>query len=190
MQQPSKSFADFQASRADQSADSFQDDLSALIDAHNAGEAVQGERHLILLQEIMQELSKPLSQASSSLNKIYEFADSFIDVMGTRQGYVHTCLRHIAHGQGGGTYAQKMDDKISSVFNAQGILSEEIGQFLEIQRNGHFTLNSWGEEILSRLDERQILAAYHLDPEGDIPQIYTLKELVARERDRLEYSQL
>ncbi|MFP4313621.1 MAG: hypothetical protein ACLFR0_04765 [Alphaproteobacteria bacterium] len=176
------SFRDFVNARAPRHTARFEKELDRHIQARLNNHYVSEDSYYLFIEEVMDFLRGQSDLHSPAINKIYRFADLVIENFHGDRGYVHTCLRHIQHGRNGHGYHGLMEEKLSGIFNTQGIMTHSLSQFFDIKRDGNFSLNGWGALVLDRLDEAQMLAIHKLDENSGVERLYTLQDLVRREK--------
>lgn len=180
----SMSFEEFASSRAKSHDEWFCRELDRHIQAKKDHLYISSDSYHILITEIMAALQDIEKIPVDIMDKIYEFSDLVIMDMGEDIGRIHLSLRHTKHQRDNIDYNDHIQSNVCSVFNQNGHIIFTLGQFLTTDRNGDFCLNVWGELVLERMDEIQILAL-NIPAEHDFPQIYNLQHLARLEKGRL-----
>ena len=153
-------------------------DLANDVDASDDYETFEECLHA-LIAEISGVLEREESPLSPVMYAIYEITDNLIDDLEEGKGHVHTCLRHIKHQQDDLPYAQAIQTKLSEKFNSNGVMAFSASQYFSYGRDGSISLNRWGELVLERMDEMQMMEAYNA-PDYELDQIYTSRDLCQR----------
>ena len=126
----------------------------------------------LLSHEILDILGGGEDVSGELMDALYAVSDDIIADMGDERGVLHTYLRHIKHIQSGDGYSLPMAENLTERFKRFGVSDVIHGQFFDAQRDGSLHLNPWGELMLERLDECQILEAYYAPQNPGFKQIY------------------
>lgn len=138
---------------------------SALLE--NAGQARKAE-HLDNIGRMINECLNNLNMVDVNLAKAIEIAtERVINAMEDDIGRIHTGLRHIDQlHHASEDYEPRLKDKLTTQFHQSNSFMYSFSSFLKFDNNGHPRLSSWGDHVLERLAERQILQIMDMDEQA------------------------
>ena len=119
-------------------------------------------RLTLISQEILEILNGEHDVSGKLMDALNSVAEDIIEDIGTDLGLVHTYLRHVQHCDDGAAYNLLMEEKLADRFKRFALTDIVHGQFLTTNRDGSFALNSWGQYMMERMDERLVLASYDM----------------------------
>jgi hypothetical protein len=118
--------------------------------------------------------SEPELMTEELASAINLATDRVIDCMAEDIGRIHLGLAHVGQMQDDpDIYEQSLRENLCRNFTEHSGLTFSFSSFLDYADDGSAVLNTWGEHVLERLVERQILQIMELDArESKFERVY------------------